>query len=83
MAYLDQQTHYTITIEGSIDPSLADWCGPLTITTAQGADGTQTTQLTGILADQAGIVGLIRHLHGLGVVLLCIERCTLPRPAGA
>jgi hypothetical protein len=27
-----------------------------------------------LVTDQAGIVGVIRHLHGLGIVLLAVER---------
>jgi hypothetical protein len=33
-----------------------------------------TTTLSGIVTDQAGLLGLIRHLHGLGIVLLSVER---------
>jgi len=74
MSHLDQPSHYTILIEGSADPSLVDWCGPVTITTKQAHDGATITRLAGIAVDQAGIVGIIRHLHGLGVVLLCVKR---------
>lgn len=83
MAHLDQPARYTITIEGSIDPTLAEWCGPLTISQGQLPDGTVVSQLADITADQAGLVGTIRHLHGLGVVLLCVERCASPLSAGA
>lgn len=74
MSHLDQPARYTILIEGSADPSLVDWCGPVTITTERAQDGAIITRLADIAVDQAGIVGIIRHLHGLGVVLLCIER---------
>jgi hypothetical protein len=75
MAHLDERIRYTITVEGTVDPSLADWCGPLTIAAGQGPSGATVTTLSGIQADQAGLVGIIRHLHGLGIVLLAIERC--------
>lgn len=74
MSHLDQGARYTILIEGSADPSLVDWCGPITIKTEQARDGAIITRLSGIAVDQAGIVGIIRHLHGLGVVLLCMKR---------
>ena len=74
MSHLDQPAHYTILLEGSADPSLMDWCGPVTITTEEMPEGTMITRLSGIAVDQAGIVGIIRHLHGLGVVLLGIKR---------
>jgi hypothetical protein len=81
MSHLDERTGYTITVEGTIDATLADWCGPLTIAAAQAPDGTKVTTLSGLVADQAGIVGIIRHLHGLGVVLLTVERgkCDAPQ----
>jgi hypothetical protein len=75
MSHLDQQTRYTITVEGPIDPALVDWCGPFTKVQEQMPDGGSITHLAGIATDQAGLVGIIRHLHGLGVVLLCVERC--------
>jgi len=83
MSHLDERTRYTITVEGPIDPSLADWCGPLTIATAPGPDEGTVTTLSGINADQAGLVGIIRHLHGLGIVLLTVERCAPPEAVTA
>jgi hypothetical protein len=79
MSHLDQTTRYAITVEGTLDgavsATLADWCGPLTLTPAQSAAGAPITILSGIVADQAALVGLVRRLHGLGIVLLYIERC--------
>lgn len=83
MSHLDERTRYTITVEGPIDPNLADWCGPLTIATAPGPDEGTVTTLSGINADQAGLVGIIRHLHGLGIVLLTVERCAPPEAVTA
>jgi hypothetical protein len=81
MAHLDERTRYTITIEGSVDPALADWCGPLSMESREMPDGTRVTVLSGINSDQSGLVGILRHLHGLGIVLLYVERCTAPLPA--
>ncbi len=78
MSHLDQQAQYQIVIEGSIDHSLADWCGPLTLAGGTSADGSSVTILSRIRADQAGLVGVIRYLHGLGIVLLSVERCLSP-----
>ena len=83
MSHLDERTRYTITVEGTVDPSLADWCGPLTIAAAQGPDEGMVTTLSEITADQAGLVGIIRRLHGLGIVLLTVERGALPRAVTA
>ena len=74
MSHLDQKTNYVIKIQGRIDESLVDWYGPVHMAAAAaGIDGVVTT-LSGIATDQAGLVGLIRHLHGLGLALLSVER---------
>jgi hypothetical protein len=79
MSHLDETTRYAITVEGSLGAeiglTLADWCGPLTLTPAQSHGGAPITILSGIVADQAALVGLVRRLHGLGIVLLYVERC--------
>ena len=73
MAHLDQTADYEIRVAGYVDHTVVDWFGPMQI--EDGGDGTTcVTALTHIVTDQAGIVGLIRHLHGLGIVLLSIER---------
>ncbi len=74
MPHLDQKAHYVIKTEGDVDSSLVDWFGPVEIASGMQETGETVTTLSGIVADQAGLVGLIRHLHGLGLVLLSIER---------
>jgi hypothetical protein len=80
MSHLDEHTGYKIKVEGRVDTSLVDWFGPMQILSADG-DG-QITILSALEMDQAALVGLIRHLHGLGIVLLSIERIVL-NPSGA
>jgi hypothetical protein len=74
MSHLDETTHYSITVEGTIDATLADWCGPVMIIPSRTSEGVLTTTLRDIVADQAALVGLVRRLHGLGIVLLTVER---------
>lgn len=38
------------------------------------ADNSQVTTFSNVIMDQAGLVGLIRRLHGLGIVLLSIRQ---------
>ena len=64
---------YEIRIEGHLGPQWADWFERLTIT--QGANG--DTLLTGPLADQAALHGLLRKVRDLGLPLLSVMR--LPR----
>ncbi len=72
MPSLDQPAEYTVRIHGRIDGDPTDWLGPMQVAGAVG-DGDVTT-LGGIVTDQAGIVGLVRRLHSLGIVLLSVER---------
>lgn len=80
MSHLDERTGYRIKVEGTVDASLIDWFGPIQITSA-GGDGRITT-IWALDLDQAALVGLIRHLHGLGIVLLSIERIILNASGG-
>jgi hypothetical protein len=70
---LDQKASYRIRIEESVDGDLLDWYEPMEVLTSTEAGGFFTT-LAGIVTDQAGLVGLIRHLHGLGLTLRSVER---------
>ena len=74
MPGLDQPADYVVRIHGRIDGNPTDWLGPVEIASAVADGDKDVTTLSGIVTDQAGIVGLIRHLHGLGIVLLSMER---------
>ena len=73
---LDQHTRYAIKIAGAVNGSLGDLTdrfGPLEVASVEEESGRVVTTLRGKAADQAELVGLIRHLHGLGIVLLSVE----------
>lgn len=78
MARIDELTEYRITIQGGagLDAAavLGD-SGPVAIPSLEVDEPQGITTLAGITTDQGGLVGLVRHLHGLGIVLLRIERC--------
>jgi len=73
---LDQPATYQIKVPGHLDESWSEWAGGMTITVENGDDGPPITTLTGIVADQAALHGLLRRLYSLGLPLLsviCIE----------
>ena len=74
MFHLDESTRYTIRVQGCVDDALTDWFGPVLTMHERDAAGQAVTTLTGTVADQAALVGLVRHLHALGIVLLTVER---------
>lgn len=62
---------YLIQLRGKIDEAEINTLSPLQVTMA-GADDAMT-MLT-VCADQAGLIGLMRHLHGLGFVFQAVTR---------
>jgi hypothetical protein len=62
---------YLILLRGQIDASEINAMGPLQVTTEPLNSG--ATQLT-VSTDQSGLIGLMRHLHGLGLVLESMVR---------
>lgn len=74
MARLDEPAGYEVTIQGCISKELLDESGPVQISEVRVDTARGITTLAGVFTDQVGMVGLIRHLHGLGIVLLALER---------
>ncbi len=71
---LDARCRYRILIRGMLDASWSDRLGGMTISTAQLADGAATTVLSGELADQSALVGVLNTLHDFGLPLVSVER---------
>ena len=68
-------TAYVIRVAGHLDPH---WSARLaSLTLAHEADG--TTTLTGALADQAELHGILARIRDLGVTLISVA-ATDPRP---
>ena len=71
---------YHIQFAGQISPDEINTRSPLTITAAGSKPGASCFT---VRTDQSGIVGLIRHLHGEGFVLLAVERIMPTATEGA
>ena len=70
---LDQPATYQIKVPGHLDESWSDWAGGMTITVESEDDGPPTTTLTGTVADQAALQGLLRRLYSLGLPLISVN----------
>ena len=73
---LDQPAIYQIKVPGELSDSWSDWAGGMTITVESEGDGPPVTTLTGALADQSALQGLLRRLYSLGLPLIsvnCVE----------
>ena len=71
---LNSQNRYEIKIYGQPDDSWLSWFGAATVQAEILADNSQVTTFSNVVMDQAGLVGLIRRLHGLGIVLISIRQ---------
>ena len=71
---LNSQNTYEIKVYGQPDDSWLDWFGEAKVHAEISVDDNQFTTFSNILMDQAGLVGLIRRLHGLGIVIISIRQ---------
>jgi hypothetical protein len=62
-------TDYRIKLKGRLDPNWSDWFEQMAIST-QGGE----TILTGPVADQAALHGLLIRIRDLNLTLLAVER---------
>ncbi len=72
-------TRYRLRVDGHLDHHWSPWFGDLTLT----HDDDGTTRLTGVVADQAELHGLLSKIRDLGVTLISVEALNPPRSEGA
>jgi len=70
---LDQPAIYQIKVPGHLDASWSEWAEGMTITVENEGDGLPVTTLTGTIADQAALQGLLRRLYSLGLPLISVS----------
>ncbi|MPZ99122.1 MAG: hypothetical protein GEU80_07240 [Dehalococcoidia bacterium] len=68
---------HEIRVEGHLDVRWADWVEGMAFT--HEVDG--TTTLTGPLADQAALHGVLNRMRDLGVPIVSVRRLDSPRSA--
>jgi hypothetical protein len=62
-------THYQIRVEGELDAGWSDWFEGLEIT----SDASGQTTITGPVADQAALHGLLARIRDLGLKLISVH----------
>jgi len=67
-----QSAHYEIRIAGQLGAEWSSWFDGMTITQTPHGD----TRLTGAVADQAALHGLLRRVRDLGLTLLAVNLIT-------
>ena len=79
---LDQPAEYQIKIQGRLERDLADWfLGDVVYSYVASVPGTQdpadpVTVIRGLIADQAGLHGLLNYIRDLGFTLLFVDCLT-------
>ena len=74
---MTEEAVYRIEVQGTIGPRWAAWFEGLTLTTGSGSDGLPITKLTGTIADQAALRGILVKLWDLNLTLLSVT--SMPR----
>jgi hypothetical protein len=69
MSHTARSSRYEIRVEGVLDPRWAAWFEGLAI----GSDGSQTV-ISGPVADQAALHGLLNRVCDLGLVLISVRQ---------
>jgi hypothetical protein len=69
-------TIYEIRVAGRLSPQWADWFEGMAITPEE-----EETRLTGPLADQAALFGLLKKVRDLGLSLLSVNQVPPLEPA--
>ena len=71
---LNSQNRYEIKVYGQVDESWLGWFGNAKVCVETLAGNEQVTTFFDVVMDQAALVGLIRRLHGRGIVLISIRQ---------
>lgn len=76
---MGQPLHYRIEVQGRIDERWLEWFEGMDIEVADAEHEPVVTSLTGILADQAALLGVLRKLYDRGYLLLGVNCLGLDR----
>ncbi len=76
-AIMQERRVYRLRLAGRLDEEfVAAYCPAGTLLREE----EQATVLADICTDQSGFVGLIRHLHNLGITILTMDSCRRGQP---
>ncbi len=67
---LDMPATYVIRVQGWVSEQWRDWINGMTLDTEEDDEGSESTRLTGVVRDQAALLGLLQSLYTLGFALL-------------
>jgi hypothetical protein len=65
---------YRVCIQGTLDKNWSDYCGGMAIEHGSDPHHHAMTIMTGRLADQSALVGILNSLHDIVCPILSVER---------
>ena len=68
----EQTNVYQITMQGQLDASWTVWFSGFTITSADGPDSQTLTTLTGAIADQSALRGVLNRVWDLNLIVVSV-----------
>jgi hypothetical protein len=77
------QAAYQIRVQGSLDESWSDWFDGMSVVAERGSDESPITTLTGVVADQSALRGILEKVWNLNLTLFSVTRIEVdPQQAG-
>lgn len=65
--------NYQIKVQGQLDESWSDWLEGMTVTVECQNDDPPITLLSGTLADQSALLGVLLRLHDLNLTVISVS----------
>ena len=78
--HMDQPARYRIRVHGYVSERWANSYGEMSAKVMTTADGQTETELTGLVIDQAALLGLINLLYDMGHAVMGVERIEADEP---
>jgi hypothetical protein len=79
---LDQPAMYQIKVQGRLDERWTRWFNGLRLTFERGGDGASITTLTGVVADQSALRGILSRIWDLNLTVISIPRVEMAKQEG-
>ncbi len=76
---MDQPLEYEIEVQGRLEERWSRWFDDMDITVKNQAGGPTITILSGMVADQAALHGLLNRIRDLGIPLLAVRQMNSDR----
>ena len=68
------QAVYQIKVQGKLDDKWSDWFGGMTVTVQSESNDAPITTLTGAVADQSALRGILTKIWDLNLTLISVNR---------